>query len=77
MKIDDIEVAFFREDGAPAEGPVYVGGEGPDGEVMFFELLGLVRPSIDGKPKYRRLLIRRVFPCLPDTDCHGAGGASQ
>ena len=60
--IDKNDIAFFRDDGMPAEGPVYVGGALEDGEQVFFEIIGLAKPVIDGKEKYRRLLIRRVFP---------------
>lgn len=60
--IDKNNIAFFRDDGIPAEGPVYTGGETEDGEQVFFEVVGIAKPVIDGKEKYRRLLIRRVFP---------------
>lgn len=60
--IDKSNIAFFRNDGIPAKGPVYAGGELEDGEQVFFEVVGLAKPVIDGKEKYRRLLIRRVFP---------------
>lgn len=64
MIIEGKEVLFLRDDGAQAEGVIYEGGEGPDGELMFFELIGLARPMLKGKEKYARLFIRRVFPYI-------------
>ena len=62
MIVDDNNILFLRADGSPAEGAIYVGGEGPDGELFFFELIGNIHPRLSGEEKYRRLLIRRVFP---------------
>ena len=65
MIVDGKEVLFLRDDGAPAEGAVYEGGVDKEGELVFFELMGIGRHLIlDEKEKYVRLLIRRVFPYL-------------
>ena len=68
MTINGEKIRFFRNDGTPAEGAVYEGGEGPDGELLFFELVGLIRPTLEGNCKYRRLAIRRVFPFVQEPE---------
>lgn len=71
---DDLEltgkkIKFFRADGTPAENSVGMCGEDRDGNVCFFELLGVLDDGkIDGKAKFKRILIRRVFPYVPGDD---------
>ena len=60
------QVVFLREDGTEATNTVYAGAEGPDGALIFFELMGLARPRLAGREKYLRLMIRRVVPALPE-----------
>lgn len=58
------DIVFFREDGTPAENVVLTNYDKKTGEYVFFELLGITgqAASINGKKKYKRLLIQRVFP---------------
>ena len=63
--IDGQNVFFERNDGSLAENSVGVGGTDADGNLIFFEIVGTARPKLGAETKYRRLLIRRVFPCLP------------
>lgn len=51
----------MRSDGTMSENVVYTANS-EDGEVLFFELMGIARPKLGGRNMYQRLLIRRVFP---------------
>lgn len=64
MTIDGKEVVFFRPDGTIATNSVAKGGVTEDGELMFFEIKDSLRPILDGKNKYQRVVIGRVFPCI-------------
>lgn len=65
MVVDGKEVLFQREDGTITEFAVGVGGTGPDGEILFYEVRDkLDNGSIGGKLKYKRLIIQRVYPCI-------------
>lgn len=65
MRIDGKEIFFQREDGTITENMVGVGGHGPDGEVLFYEILDkLDNATVGGKVKYKRLLIKQVYPCI-------------
>ncbi|MBQ6567247.1 MAG: hypothetical protein IJP62_03425 [Treponema sp.] len=60
------KVFFVRADGSKATRAVAIGGEDKDGNLMFFEIASdqIARPKLNGKAKYCRMLIQRVFPCL-------------
>ena len=67
------EIVFVRPDGTLAENAVYGGCYDHEGNEMFFEILGMPkvtapRLTVDGKEPYKRLLIRRVYPCIPDPE---------
>lgn len=64
MTIDGKEVVFFRPDGTRATNSVAKGGVTEDGELIFFEIKDSLRPILDGKNKYQRVVIGRVFPCV-------------
>lgn len=68
MTIDGREVKFMRSDGTIAEGSVGCGGITEDGEVLFYEILDLIRPRLAGKEKYQRIVIRRVYPVMEVED---------
>lgn len=74
MLPDDLEltgkkIKFFRADGTPATNSVGMCGEDKDGNVCFFELLRkLDDAKVDGKAKFKRILIRRVYPYVPGDD---------
>lgn len=40
------------------------GGVTEDGELMFFEIKDSLRPILNGKNKYQRVIIGRLFPCV-------------
>lgn len=64
MKIDGHTVKFMRPDGTLATNSVGYSGEDPNGEVMFFEIADNISPTLNGEAKYRRIVIRRVFPVM-------------
>lgn len=65
MRIDGKDVFFQREDGTITENTVGVGGHGPNGEILFYEILDKIdNAAIDGKLKYKRIIIKRVYPCI-------------
>ena len=64
MVIDGQKIHFVRADGTLTDNNVGIGGETPDGEVMFFEIMDLIAPKLNGKQKYKRIIIRRVFPVI-------------
>lgn len=58
-------VGFMRADGEPVETPVYAFGKDDRGIAHFYEIIGILdNAKIDGKMKYKRLLIQEVFPVL-------------
>jgi hypothetical protein len=62
---DGKEIIFIREDGSLSEGPVMQRGSDPtSGEVVFYELQGHLKPSVNGKDTYERVCIQRVFPAV-------------
>lgn len=60
------KVFFVHADGTPATRAVGMHGEDTDGNVCFFEIASdkIARPKLNGKDKYCRILIQRVFPCV-------------
>ena len=64
MTIDGETVVFVRADGTLAEHSVGIGGKDENGNLMFFEIMDDLRPVIEGKAKYKRIIIRRVFPAI-------------
>lgn len=68
MFIGDQKFTFMRFDGTPAKNDVGIGGEAPDGEVMFFEINDRISPVLKGKNKYKRIIIRRVFPVRVESE---------
>lgn len=64
MTIDGKEVVYIRPDGTRATNSVGCGGVTEDGELMFFEVKDMLNPILDGKNKYKRVIIGRVFPYI-------------
>lgn len=63
MIIDNQEVIFMRDDGTIVDDShVGQGGMTDDGELCFFEIIDAIKPKLNGKNKYSRVCIRRVFP---------------
>ena len=60
------KVFFVHADGTPATHAVGTHGEDKDGNLVFFEIVNdqVARPKLNGKDKYCRILVQRVFPCL-------------
>lgn len=70
FQIDGKDVVFVHADGTVATHTVGIHDEDKDGNLCFFEIVSpqMLRDSVGGKPKYCRVLIQRVFPCLPADD---------
>lgn len=69
MKIDGQEVLFQRPDGTLAEFDVGVAGTGKNGEVLFYEILDKIdSPKINGKAKFKRILIQQVYPVIKNPE---------
>lgn len=67
--IDGQEVVFLREDGTLATNTIGQGGFGKDGECLFYEILDkLDNSKINGKLKFKRIIIQRVYPAIPNPD---------
>lgn len=60
------QIVFVHADGTPATHGVGIHGEDADGNVRFFEIREAVTPTFNGKKKFKRLIVQRVFPCLMD-----------
>ena len=66
----DRQIRFIRNDGSLAVNSVVAGGYDPkNGEVIFHEVVGFsgdVKGGVyvDGKEKFKRILIQRVFPVV-------------
>ncbi|UTC62574.1 hypothetical protein E4O05_01270 [Treponema sp. OMZ 787] len=64
-------VVFFAADGSKAGKGVVWAEDAATGKIYFYEILGqsgiggIPYLKVEDKDVYRRLLIRRVFPCLP------------
>ena len=59
------KVLFVHADGTTATHAVGTMGTDSDGGLMFWELQGMLDDGkINGKEKYARLQIQRVFPCV-------------
>ena len=63
-------IKYMRPDGTLATNPVLAGGYNPETDkIIFHEIIGFsgdVKGGVyvDGKEKYKRLLIQRVFPVI-------------
>ena len=66
FSVEGKRVKFLRADGTLAENQVGCWGNDKDGNLCFWEIAAdkIVRPKIDGKEKYCRVLIRRVEPII-------------
>ena len=63
--VDGKKVKFVHDDGSFAEHTVGSCGTDRDGSLMFWELLGMLDNGVlNGKNKYKRLIIKRVFPVI-------------
>lgn len=72
--LDFGEVFFVRSDGELATGGVGSCGEDKDGNLIFYEILGqtgidgIPYLNIEGKQKFRRIIIRRVYPYIKEQE---------
>lgn len=63
------KIVFVRDDGTMATGAVGSRGTDKDGNLVFWEIQKLIDNGIvNGKKKFKRIQIQRVFPCLPVDD---------
>lgn len=67
MVIDGRRVVFMRDDGTVVNDEnIGQGGMTEDGEIIFWEIKNLIRPTLKGKIQYCRIAIQRVYPCLEE-----------
>lgn len=67
--VDGQEVVFLREDGTEATNTIGQGGFGENGECLFYEILDKLQDGkVDGKLKFKRIIIQRVYPAIPNPE---------
>lgn len=64
FNFDGKKVKFIHYDGTPATHLVGSRGEDKDGNLVFFELIDVCAPILNGKKLFKRLIIKRVFPVV-------------
>lgn len=58
-------IMFLHKDGSLATGAIASRGEDKDGNLVFWEIQGLIDDGlVDGKAKFKRIQVQRVFPAL-------------